>query len=1178
MKHSLLAGLILFLIVQSSLLHAQTDTEFWFVAPEITESHCSAGTCPGGEPVYFRVSALDVDAEVRIYQPANPSGLDSTFTVPAKSSLSFDASPWINDLENKPGNIILNKGVHIISNTLITVYYDEDEYWNQDIFSLKGKNALGMEFYTPFNSLWANGNYNPIKPYSSIDIVATEDNTIIDITPTSAIVGHPAGVTFQITLDKGETYSCLANSQSAAGHLGGTHIVSNKAIAVTIKDDSVAGDRCRDLIGDQTVPIINSNGKRIVGYEYIVMRGKINMIDPNASPQDPDGIPTGEIIFIMATEANTEVYIDGVSFGTLANPGEQTVYELRNNSTHVEGDKPIMVLHASGFGCEMGGAILPSIDGCSGSLEVSFTRSTDRDFYLNIMTFDAAKDAFTMHYEDGSTFPIPGTWFEPVGATDYVCLKKDTKYFANNTGGGVPQGEVVKITNSVTVFHLGLIEGGTTTGCKYGYLSEYSAYRGDVRIVESGSKSAMRCFGDTFQLSASGGISYSWSPSSYLDDPHIASPIAAPPPGIYNYSVTINRGCFADTTITVIVGIAPEVEAFFEVDKSDICAPDMVTFYNQSIGVDLSDERFTQWDFDLQDPDNDLVFDTSPEMQHSYTNTTDSVVTKTVQLIVWNEQGCNSEFRRDILIRPEIHAGFTKDVSEGCQSVTVNFTNTSTGNTDRYKWDLGDGGSANTPNVSHTYQNLGMEDNTYHVEMVAISPFYCSDTAETDISVYPYLEADFALDVFEGCSPLMINISNNSAGYIEEYEWDYGDGTTSTTSAPSHTHTYENKTALPVTYNMRLVVRNITRGCSDTLNRAITIYPEIRSDFVSDVSDGCHPLEVLFTNQSSVIATQFLWDFGDGSTSDLRDPVHTFSNMGVNESIYEVKLIASGDHGECGDTTMLSITVLPPSVGGTLTGGTASITYKESTGLLTLSGQGGKIRKWQRMLDANPWEDLLTTSSSYAEIPISAGVWRYRVEVKNGSCEEAYSDPLTITVLQREIFISPEPGQGKTSGEEDPVFTYTNSEWNDSTRFTGALGREPGEEPGFYAYTLGDLSAGPNYSQILDPEPGFTISAPVGMGQDLDNSDLKMICYSTPISTSPILEYTLPSEGRVTLTIRNMTGQVVEVFVNNKMETEGVHTIRLEEYGVEAGLYLVTLKHKTADREMLRTIKLIKGH
>ncbi len=315
------------MLMQVLSIHAQTDTEFWFVAPEITEGH---GIFPGGEPVYFRVSALELDAEVRIYQPANNAGMDTTFMVPAKSTVSIDASPWINDLENKPGDLVLNKGVHITSSNLITVYYDEDEFYNQDIFALKGRNALGFEFYTPFNSVWGNGtSYSP-KAYSSIDIVATEDNTVVTITPTAAVVGHGAGSTFSVTLNKGETYSCLAASQTAAGHLGGTHITSTKPIAVTIKDDSVHGtpQGCKDLIGDQTVPIVNADGNPIVGFEYIVMRGKINLINPNAATPDPDGIPTGERIFIMATEPNTQVFIDGVLLTTIGIPGEQAVYEI----------------------------------------------------------------------------------------------------------------------------------------------------------------------------------------------------------------------------------------------------------------------------------------------------------------------------------------------------------------------------------------------------------------------------------------------------------------------------------------------------------------------------------------------------------------------------------------------------------------------------------------------------------------------------------------------------------------------------------------------------------------------------------------------------------------------------------------------------------------------------------
>jgi hypothetical protein len=585
-----ITSLLLVLLLTPETIFSQTDVEFWFAAPEITESHCGGtpATCPGGEPIFFRISAIDLASTVRINQPANPSGLDTSFTVPANSTVSINASAWINDLENKPGGIVLNKGIHIISTNLITVYYDIDEYWNMGIFTLKGKNALGKEFYTPFNNLWSNGNYTPVQPCSSIDIVATEDNTQITITPTADLSGgHPAFIPFIITLNRGQTFSCQATSQKAAGHLGGTHIVSNKPVAVTIKDDSVAANTCRDIIGDQIVPIMRAtDNKRIVGYEYIVTRGKINIINPGADPPDSSGVPTGERIFIMATKPSTQVFIDDTLFATLINAGDQAIYELRNNSTHVRGDKPVMVLHVSGFGCELDGAILPTIDGCTGSVEVSFTRSAEDDFCLNIITIDAARDAFTMHYEDGSTFAIPGGWFEPVGATGFVCLKRDHKLFPNSAGGGIPRNEAVKITNSVSVFHLGILEGYRTKGCKYGYFSGYTESRGSAIVVETGSQSVFRCPGDSIQLRATGGLSYTWTPPDYLDDSFIATPVAKPPPGVYNYHVTINRPCFADTSLNIIIGIHPRVSFFESFDDSPGAKPSGWTTIKGSNSVD----------------------------------------------------------------------------------------------------------------------------------------------------------------------------------------------------------------------------------------------------------------------------------------------------------------------------------------------------------------------------------------------------------------------------------------------------------------------------------------------------------------------------------------------------------------------------------------------------------------
>ncbi|MGC9341877.1 MAG: PKD domain-containing protein, partial [Bacteroidales bacterium] len=633
-------------------------------------------------------------------------------------------------------------------------------------------------------------------------------------------------------------------------------------------------------------------------------------INPSAIPPDPDGVATGERIYIMATEPGTDVYIDGGLYTTLGSPGMQAVYQIRNNATHVEGSKPIMILHASGFGCELGGAVLPTIDGCTGSVETSFTRSTNRPFYLNILTEERAKDGFTMYYEDGTTFKIPDSWFEPVGSTGFVTLKKGNKLFPNSRAGGVPQGEVVKVRNSVTVFHLGLIEGGRTSGCKYGYFSDYSVSRGDVLVVETGSKAIYRCYGDTIQMRASGGISYTWSPSTYLNDPYSATPIAAPPPGTHNYNVTLTRGCFPDTTISVIVGIADEVEAYFETDKWYICAPDTITFDNQSFGVDKSDVTNMQWDFDLDNPSNPFVYDTSATIQHSFNNLTDSLITRTIQLLVWNDQSCLSEFRREITIRPEINASFNADVTEGCQPVTVNFENTSSGNTFRYKWELGDGNSSRDTSLTHTYINHGMADSLYSVEMVAISPFFCTDTAREEIAVYPYLEAAFAVDTVRGCSPLTIDIDNNSAGYIEEYEWTFGDGDGSSRSDASFQHTYTNPDTLPVNYTLQLVVKNIAHGCTDTLRRIITVYPEVTSAFTEDQAIICHGSLISFTNQSSNTATLFDWDFGDGGSSSLENPRHEFENMTLSNTDYIVRLVSTTPN-LCRDTSYQTIRVHP---------------------------------------------------------------------------------------------------------------------------------------------------------------------------------------------------------------------------------------------------------------------------
>ena len=106
------------------------------------------------------------------------------------------------------------------------------------------------------------------------------------------------------------------------------------------------------------------------------------------------------------------------------------------------------------------------------------------------------------------------------------------------------------------------------------------------------------------------------------------------------------------------------------------------------------------------------------------------------------------------------------------------------------------------------------------------------------------------------------------------------------------------------------------------------------------------------------------------------------------------------------ESNVVKITVFPSSVGGGISGGMGQITYGDNTGIMTLSGQTGTVVKWQKMLGLGFWMDIACTSSTYSEIPVSAGTWKYRAVVKSGLCSESYANPATIVVRQKSLIIT----------------------------------------------------------------------------------------------------------------------------------------------------------------------------
>lgn len=456
--------LIGILIIIHSLTYGQADTDFWFVAPEVDASH-------GDDPIFLRLTAENQTATVTISQPANLGGISLTQTVAANTTVSVNLTAFKGIIENQPANTVLNYGLHIQSTAPITAYYEVANNLNPEIFPLKGSSALGQFFYLPGQNDYPNQVGTP-----AFDIIATENNTTITIIPNDAIVGHAAGVPFTITLNAGETFSCVGTNTGALATLAGSKITSDKPIAITHSDDSLFNNGAWDLIGDQIVPV------DILGTEYIAIRGW----------------GTNERVYIVATENNTTFYLNGNTGSTVnINAGQLQSYQISGNAMYINSDKPIYVLHISGHGPEIGDALLPPIE-CTGSDKVGFVRTGSGTFTILVATTVGNEGNFLVNgngatLQAGAFFPIPGN-------PNWVGAKLDLSLAQAPVGNNV-------IENTSGLFHLGILnEIGLSS--EYGYFSSYSS-------LELGSDRTVCSANTPIQLDGgAGGSSYLWNDGS----------------------------------------------------------------------------------------------------------------------------------------------------------------------------------------------------------------------------------------------------------------------------------------------------------------------------------------------------------------------------------------------------------------------------------------------------------------------------------------------------------------------------------------------------------------------------------------------------------------------------------------------------------------------------------------
>lgn len=344
--------------------------------------------------------------------------------------------------------------------------------------------------------------------------------------------------------------------------------------------------------------------------------------------------------------------------------------------------------------------------------------------------------------------------------------------------------------------------------------------------------------------------------------------------GIFDISLTvINQGCPATVTLVDYIEIVvPKADFYFDYDCAN---PTFITFRDTSQGADT-------WFWDFGDGNTSTL----QHPQHTYAVQGDYTVT----LIVSNfTTGCVDSIKQDISAGiPQ--ALFFADTLEGCAPFTVNFTDSSEF-ASSWRWLFGDGGTSTAQNPTYTYTDTGL----YTVTLIVNPNQSCSDTAIRNqyIRVRGVKPAFSAPTVF--CIPYTVNFLDSSTSYqgsVVAWQWSFDTGDSSTAQNP--TYTYDSVS----TYTVQLTVTD-NNGCSASVTRNLQAR-EIISAFISDTA-VCPGEPVNFTNQSTPANASQLWLFGDGNSSTVENPVHTYLNSGV----YSVTLISFNNNPGCRDTLLV---------------------------------------------------------------------------------------------------------------------------------------------------------------------------------------------------------------------------------------------------------------------------------
>ncbi|MCW5912410.1 MAG: gliding motility-associated C-terminal domain-containing protein [Cyclobacteriaceae bacterium] len=528
------------------------------------------------------------------------------------------------------------------------------------------------------------------------------------------------------------------------------------------------------------------------------------------------------------------------------------------------------------------------------------------------------------------------------GSTEFLIVQLDGQapfsFSYNDGASNIPvvnagNFRVIPVTpTATTTYTLGMVT--DALGCTFtpvGQSVTVTVGETDANFSIVGPASSCGPYTATFQFNQVAGTEYTWqwfdgSPddvflaATTIPNHTITHTFSNPNPNApITYKVTLRTqlpapfpGCFKSVQQNITIFPSIITNAF--PDRTEICSGQNVQLFNQSFGATSH-----RWFYRVQGTTTEIDIRTTPTANYNLVNT--STTNPIVYEVVYQANNGNcpaADVVMPITVYRDIVAGFDEGTVPPFigGNATVNFTNTSTPVDPaqfRYEWSFGLNATPATATgagpFSVDYSTPGPRDISLRVVNIAAETagMGCESTFSKTINIQLLpLVAAFEANPLRACFPANIVVTENtSTGDIMEWRVVDSNGRISaTSSAPLPIFSI----TAPGVYSIFLTTRNsITGQVANIQKDGFEIFDNPLASFDLRPNVVFVPDTEMTTFNFSTGATDYAWDFGDGGTSDDREPKYVYRVEGV----YDVQLVAINDHGGgllCTDTLTRQVT------------------------------------------------------------------------------------------------------------------------------------------------------------------------------------------------------------------------------------------------------------------------------